>query len=115
MTAESAANTSAEPALRPATSSLFSWRHLAYFVGVPLTVAIYAGLNNWEMQHIAGFGPSFFFYLAHSMLPWWTTCLLTTGTKHSLARWKPPWMIILLIGHTLGCFVGGAGYVQGVQ
>ena len=47
-----------------------NWRYIAYFFGVPMTVAIYAGLNNWEMQNIAGLTPSLFFYLAHSMLPW---------------------------------------------
>jgi hypothetical protein len=105
MTADSATNAPASPAARSGLSDRFSWRHLAYFVGVPLTVALYAGLNNWEMQHIAGVWASLIFYVAHSMLPWWTTCLMTASTKLSLARWKPPWLIILLVGHTLGSFV----------
>lgn len=104
MTAGASIETTRETGHGPALPRL-SWRHLAYFVGVPLTVATYAALNNWEMQHIAGLGPGLFFYLAHSMLPWWTTCLLTTGTKATLATWKPPWLLILMIGHTLGCLV----------
>jgi hypothetical protein len=105
MSAESATTTPAKTAKRSVQISAMNWRYIAYFFGVPMTVAIYAGLNNWEMQNIAGLTPSLFFYLAHSMLPWWITCTLTTTTKLSLARWKPPWLIILLVGHTLGCIV----------
>jgi hypothetical protein len=83
----------------------FRWRYLAYFVGVPFVLAIYAGLNNWEMQHVAGWTAAISFYLGHSLLPWWITCSMTFGTKLALARWKPPWIMLLLIGHTLACMI----------
>ena len=83
----------------------FSWRRLAYYIGVPLVVAVYAGLNNWEMQQVAGFTASIMFYLAHSLLPWWLTCLSTTVLMKTLARWKPPWLLLLLLGHTIGCLI----------
>lgn len=105
MSVSSATNSPTTPAKPTSLMTELSWRHIGYFVGVPLAVAIYAGLNNWEMQQIAGIWASLAFYVAHSILPWWTTCLLTTATKVSLARWKPPWLAILLIGHTLGCLV----------
>lgn len=88
-----------------AISALLSWRHLAYFVGVPLIVAVYAGMNNWEMQHVAGYPASIVFYLAHSLLPWWMTCVSTTAVMKTLHNWKPPWVLILLLGHTIGCLL----------
>lgn len=79
-----------------------SWRRLGYYLGVPLVVAIYAGLNNWEIRHVAGITGSLTFYGAHAFLPWWTTCGLTHLAMQLLERWKPPWAIILLLGHTGG-------------
>jgi len=81
--------------------SNLSWRHIAYYFGVPLVFAVYAGLNNWEMQQIAGFPASILFYSAHSLLPWWLTCATTTLSMKALSRWKPPWLILLLLGHTI--------------
>jgi len=81
------------------------WRSFAYFIGVPLLVAVYAGVNNWEMQNIAGFQAGILFYLAHSLLPWWITCISTTVFKKLLANWKPPWLALLVLGHTLGCLI----------
>jgi len=76
--------------------------HLAYFLGVPLVIAVYAGLNNWEIRHAAGTVGSLAFYAAHAFLPWWITCLSTTLFKHLLATWKPAWPLLLLLGHLLG-------------
>lgn len=92
-------------ARRPKPWAWLSWKHLAYFLGVPLVIAIYAGLNNWEMQNIAGFRASIVFYMAHSILPWCITCLATTLLMKLLERWKPPWLLLLLAGHTLGCLI----------
>lgn len=79
-----------------------SWVHLAYFVAVPAVIATYAGLNNWEIRHVAGIGGSVLFYAGHAFFPWWTTCLSTTLFKRLLAQWKPPWAVLLLLGHLLG-------------
>ena len=81
------------------------WRRLAYYLGVPLSVAIYAGLNNWQMQEIAGFPATILFYLAHSLLPWWLTCSSTHLWMKVLARWKPAWLVLLLLGHVTGCLL----------
>jgi len=75
---------------------------MAYFVGVPLIIAVYAGLNNWEIQHTAGLAASLLFYAAHSFLPWWITCLCTTVIMRLLYTWKPPWVLLLLLGHIAG-------------
>ena len=82
-----------------------SWRHLAYYVGVPVVVAIYAGLNNWEMLNVVGFPASILFYIAHALLPWWITCASTTTLKLVLTRWKPPWLMLLLLGHIASCLL----------
>jgi hypothetical protein len=82
-----------------------NWRRLAYYVGVPLVFAIYASLNNWEMLNIGGVQASLLFYLAHSLLPWLTTCSITTVLMRVLARWKPPWALLLILGHTLACLI----------
>jgi LytTr DNA-binding domain len=81
------------------------WRGLAYYLGVPLSVAIYAGLNNWQMQEIAGFPATILFYLAHSLLPWWLTCGSTHLWMKLLAHWKPAWLVLLLLGHVTGCLL----------
>jgi len=81
------------------------WRRLSYFIGVPLMVAVYAGLNNWQMQQIAGLPATTLFYLAHSLLPWWTTCSATWLSMKALSRFKPPWVALLLLGHLIGCLI----------
>jgi len=81
------------------------WRSVGYYLGVPLAVALYAGLNNWEMQRSVGTVASIIFYLAHAMLPWWITCGCTSFFKKLLQAIKPPWIILLLLGHTLGCLL----------
>jgi len=81
------------------------WRKLAYYLGVPLAIAVYAGLNNWQMQEIAGFPATILFYLAHSLLPWWLTCGATHLWMKALARWKPAWLLLLLLGHLTGCLL----------
>lgn len=81
------------------------WRRLAYYLGVPLAVAVYAGLNNWQMQEIAGFPATIMFYLAHSLLPWWLTCGSTHLWMKLLAQWKPAWLVLLLLGHVTGCLL----------
>jgi len=88
-----------------AAGQIVSWRHLGYYLFVPLAVALYAGLNNWKMIGIAGLPASIIFYMAHSLLPWWTTCLSTTALMKALNRWKPPWLVLLILGHTMGCLI----------
>jgi hypothetical protein len=79
-----------------------SWPYLAYFLGVPVSVAVYAALNNWEIRQVAGVSAALTFYMAHALLPWLITCLSTTLAKRALVRWQPSWALLLLLGHTLG-------------
>ena len=103
MSAATPENLQAEkPATNASEGRGLSWPHLTYFLGVPLIIAVYAGMNNWEIRHAAGFGASLTFYAAHAFLPWWITCLSTTLFKKLLTRWKPPWLVLLLLGHFLG-------------
>ena len=83
----------------------FNWRLLAYYLGVPLVFALYAGLNNWEMLKVGGFQASLVFYLAHALLPWLLTCAITSLLMKALARWKPPWALLLILGHTVSSLI----------
>jgi hypothetical protein len=86
--------------------SFFSnWRLIAFYIGVPLFVAIYGALNNWEIQQVAGYAVAIGFYLSHSFIPWWITSLCNTGLMWLLARWKPAPIIIMIPGSILGCFL----------
>ncbi len=82
-----------------------NWMRLGYYLGVPLVVAFYAALNNWEIRHAAGALGSLSFYAAHAFPPWLTTCALTHLSMRSLERWKPPWLLILLLGHTAASLI----------
>lgn len=82
-----------------------TWRLLAFYLGVPIIVALYGGLNNWQLIETAGYGPALAFYAAHAILPWWTTCALTSLAMLTLARWKPPPYVLMLIGSLAAAFV----------
>lgn len=82
-----------------------SWRLLAFYLGVPIIVALYGGLNNWQLLEIAGYGPALAFYAAHAILPWLTTCALTSLAMLTLAHWKPPPYILMAIGSLAAAFV----------
>jgi hypothetical protein len=75
-----------------------TWRLAAFYVGVPVVVAVYGALNNWQLIDMAGYVPALGFYAAHAIPPWWTTCALTSLTMLALARWKPNPYILMLIG-----------------
>jgi hypothetical protein len=81
------------------------WRLLAFYLGVPTIVALYGGLNNWQLLEQAGYGPGLAFYAAHGLLPWWTTCALTSLAMVTLARFKPSPYILMAIGSITAGFV----------
>jgi hypothetical protein len=82
-----------------------TWRLLAFYLGVPVIVALYGGLNNWQLLEMAGYGPALGFYAAHAILPWWTTCALTSLAMWTLARWKPSPYVLMLIGSLAAALV----------
>lgn len=83
----------------------WGWRHVLFYVGVPLIVAVYAALNNWAVLQVAGYTGTLLFYAGHAFIPWWTTCLVTWLVMQGLKAWRPPQLAILTIGTVLACFV----------
>ena len=79
------------------------WRRIAFFLGVPLAVAVYAAANNWAVIRVLGYPATIMFYLAHAFVPWWTTCLVTQACKVSLRRWQPPQLVLLIMGTAIAC------------
>lgn len=82
-----------------------TWRLLAFYLGVPIIVALYGGLNNWQLIETAGYGPALTFYAAHAILPWLTTCALTSLAMVMLARWKPSPYVLMAVGSIAAAFV----------
>ena len=82
----------------------WTWAHAAYFFGVPLIIATYAGLNNWEIRHALGIWLSLAYYASHAFLPWWITCASTFLAKRLLSKFRPPWLLLLLLGHIVSSF-----------
>jgi len=82
----------------------WSWTHAVYFFGVPLVVATYAGLNNWEIRHALGVWLTLAYYASHAFVPWWITCACTFLAKQLLSRYRPPWLLLLLLGHIASSF-----------
>ncbi|RQW80633.1 MAG: LytTR family transcriptional regulator [Methylococcus sp.] len=57
----------------------WGWRHFAFYFGVPVILALYTTMNNWELLRASGFFGSLAFHAAHSTFPWWlnaTICWL---------------------------------------
>lgn len=76
----------------------WGWRHVAFYFGVPVILALYTTVNNWELLRAPGFFGSLAFHTAHSTVPWWingATC----------------WLLFLLIpwfsGHRIALIVTG--------
>jgi len=85
-------------------ASRWTWMNAAYFVGVPVLVATYAALNNWAIRHAVGIWMSLAFYTSHAVVPWWITCACTFLAKSLLRHFRPPWLLLLLIGHIASSF-----------
>jgi hypothetical protein len=81
------------------------WRRLAFFLGVPLVLAIYPALNNLHLLETAGRPLAISFFLAHSLPPWWITCLATQITMILLSPFRPRPIILMIIGSTAAGFL----------
>lgn len=84
-------------------TDLPNWRLIVFYAGIPLFVAVYGALNNYGIQQIAGYTGAIGFYLAHSFIPWWITCLSTTFLMWALDRVKPPPLVLMVPGSIIGC------------
>ena len=76
----------------------WGWRHVAFYVGVPVILALYTTVNNWELLRAPGFLGSLAFHAAHSTVPWW----LNAGIC---------WLLFVLVpwftGHRVALIVTG--------
>lgn len=80
----------------------WNWRHAAFYIGAPLIVAVSGALNNWGLLASIGYFGAVSFYLAQALVPWWITCTMTSISMLGLKPWKPPPIVLMLIGTTLG-------------
>ncbi len=85
--------------------SAWDWRHILFYLGVPLVVAVYAAVNNWAILELVGYGGTIVFYLGHAFVPWWTTALVTWTSMQLLKPWKPAPVVIWSIGTLIACFI----------
>ncbi len=79
-----------------------NWRLIAFYIGAPCFFAIYGALHNWGIQQIAGYWVAIAFYLSHSFIPWWITCLCNSALMWLMKRWKPAPIFIMVPGSLLG-------------
>jgi len=80
-------------------------RLLAFYLGVPLVVAVYGALNNWKLIESTGYPSALAFYAAHALIPWWITCSATSLTMWTLRSVKPPPIALMAIGALVGGFI----------
>jgi hypothetical protein len=81
------------------------WRRLAFFLGVPLALAVYPAINNLHLLETAGHWLAVSFYLAHALPPWWITCVATQTTMIVLSPLRPPPLVLMIIGTTAAGFL----------
>ena len=103
------ANRVLHPPLSPLPSGLLPWRwdrlQLAYFVLVPIIIAVFAAISHRSLMQVTGYLAGIGLYIAHAVLAWWATCLSTAGWMRLLQRWKPPWLALLVAGYVLACLL----------
>jgi len=80
-------------------------RLIAFYLGVPLVVAVYGALNNWKLIETTGYLSALAFYAAHALIPWWITCSATSLSMWVLRAVKPPPIALLTIGALVGGFI----------
>jgi hypothetical protein len=80
-------------------------RLIAFYLGVPVVVAIYGALNNWTLLASTGYPSTLAFYAAHALIPWWMTCLSTSLAMWGLRSVKPPPVVLMAIGALVGGFI----------
>ncbi len=90
---------------RKNAAGVLSWKLIAFYIGIPLSIAVYGAINNWEIQQTIGYGGTLAFYLSHSFVPWWITSISTYGSMHLLKRWQPAPIMLMVIGALLGCLL----------
>jgi len=75
-----------------------NWRHLAFYIGVPLLFAIYSSLEVQRFLEIVPFWVTLAFYAGHALVPWWLACVITQAVKVTLKSLGPHQLVIMLLG-----------------
>jgi len=83
----------------------WNWRHFLFYLGVPAGIAAYAALNNWTILQLAGYETTLAFYASHAFVPWWTSAVATTLCMRLLRPWRPPQLVLLVLGSLLACIL----------
>ncbi len=81
-----------------------NWRHAAFYIGAPVMLAALGAMNNWGLQESIGYFGTVSYYSAHAFIPWWIACTMTSIVMLALKPWKPPPIVLLLLG-TIVCFI----------
>ncbi len=79
-----------------------NWRHAAFYIGAPLMLTALGAMNNWGLQESIGHFGTVSYYSAHAFVPWWITCMTTSIIMLALKPWKPPPIVLMLLGTTVG-------------
>lgn len=91
--------------LPPLLARTRDWRWLLLYVVAPAAIGLYAALNNWVVLQLSGYEKSLLFYAGHSFVPWWTSAILTWACYRLLKPWRPPAVLLLVLGGTLSCIL----------
>jgi hypothetical protein len=81
------------------------WRRVSFYVGVPLLLGTYGAMSGLHTGNDVGFVSYLMFYLGHSMIPWWISCISTMLVTIILAPMRWPLIVRLILGGTLAGFI----------
>jgi hypothetical protein len=81
------------------------WRRLTFFLGIPTLLALYGASANLGALEADGIWVTLQFYIAHSYVPWWMTCLSTRIAYILLARLQPAAPLLWVIGASVSCLL----------
>lgn len=91
-----------------------NWRHFAFFLGVPVTIAAYESIGDRYWIENLGIPMSVAFHMGHAIVPWWISAACTKGAMELLRRWKPNLLILTLCGAIMADVIA-VPYVQWVS
>jgi hypothetical protein len=81
------------------------WRRWSFFLGIPTLLALYGASANLGAFEADGIWVTLRFYIAHSYVPWWMTCLSTRIAYILLARLQPAAPLLWVIGASVSCLL----------
>jgi hypothetical protein len=81
------------------------WRRVSFYVGVPLLLGAYGAMSGFHTVTDIGFVSYLMFYLGHSLIPWWISCISTMLVTIVLAPLRWSLTLRLILGGTLAGFI----------